>query len=158
MPYTKVDLESEYNLSLEDVNATLNLCGLSLEQNEYTDEEIHSSFDIVRNFFANGQASDYSTAAELYKQFVSSLHQQVEPQSQKKPGKGKKVNNLIPSNDVQTNNLLNISELLALASAQCNEKITLKQAAMILDSCGLPDTDFYTSEQGDLFLEFTPAI
>ena len=158
MPNTKVDLESEYNLSLEDVNATLNLCGLNLEQNEYTDEKIHSSFDIVRNFFANGQASDYSTAAELYKQFVSSLHQEAEPRGQKNPGIGKKVSNLTPNNDVQTNNLLNIAELLALASAQCNEKITLKQAAMILDSCGLPDTDFYTSEQGDLFLEACDLI
>ena len=42
MPYTKIDLLDRYNISLEDVDATLNACELPLEQDEYTDEEIQS--------------------------------------------------------------------------------------------------------------------
>ena len=54
--------------------------------------------------------------------------------------------------------MLEISELLSLASTQCETRITLKEAAVILDSCGLPDTEFYTSEQGDRFLEACDLI
>lgn len=40
MPYTKVALQNLHTLSLEDVDATLNACGLAKDRDEYTDEEI----------------------------------------------------------------------------------------------------------------------
>ena len=46
MPYTKIDLLDRYNISLEDVDATLNACELPLEQDEYTDEEIQSLYQL----------------------------------------------------------------------------------------------------------------
>lgn len=49
--------------------------------------------------------------------------------------------------------LLDISELLALASEQVGTRISLTEAVQILDNCGLPDQEQYTSFEGDRFLE-----
>jgi hypothetical protein len=59
-----------YSLSQEDVEQSLIAAQLTLERDTYTDEEIQLRFDVVRSYFNQEQASDYTTAAELFKQHL----------------------------------------------------------------------------------------
>ena len=157
MPYTKIDLLDRYNISLEDVDATLNACELPLEQDEYTDEEIQSLVDIVRGYFSDALVSDYTAAAEMLKQHLA--QQQKDTGSQSKPNKPDRENKLSNSEGgAVPDQLLEISELLTLASSQCGTRITFKEVGQILDSCGLADKDQYTSDEGDRFLEACELI
>ena len=144
MPYTKLALKNLHTLSLEDVDATLNACGLTIDRDEYGDEEIQYGFDIIRGYFNNGQAVDYPAAAELFNQQVNATQQPDSDQKTKvkKSGKGKKPVNT-----------LTISELLSLASEQSGRRISLTEAVKILQACGLPDQEEYSSSECDRFLE-----
>ena len=149
MPYTKLALKNLHTLSLEDVDATLNACGLPIDRDEYGDEEIRYGFDIIRGYLSNGQADDYAAAGELFKQQVNAI-QQPDPDQKtkvKKPAKGKKPVNT-----------LTISELLSLASEQSGRRISLTEAVEILVLCGLPDQEQYTELECDRFLEACDRI
>ncbi len=130
MPFSRNDLMTLYSLSQEDVEQSLIAAQLTLERDTYTDEEIQLRFDVVRSYFNQGQASDYTTAAELFKQHLLAALEKT----------------------------MNISELLALASDQCGTRISFKEVGQILDSCGLADKDQYTSSEGDRFLEACELI
>ncbi len=95
MPYAKLDLQTLYSLSPEEVDQTLATAKLSLDSETYTDEEIQLSFDVIRSYFNSGQVSDYTAAAELFSQ-QQRTSQELETQPQavsKKLGKSKKSNN-----------------------------------------------------------------
>ncbi len=145
MPYTKQALQTLHTLSIEDVDETLRAAKLPTEREEYTDEEIQSSFDAIRSYFNNGQASDYQQASELFEQHTSAGQQtESEPQAKsKKSRNGKK-----PMAES-----LDISKLLSLASEQAGTRISLIEAGKILDACGLPDQEQYSDSECDRFLE-----
>lgn len=159
MPYTKQDLQNLYNLSGDEVSQTLTVAGLNSEQESYSDEEIQSGFDLIRSYFNSEQASDYDMAAELFKQ-QTSVSQQPEAQSQTKTKKKANTNKMKNSeeNDVDQSERLNILELIALASKQVATRISLTEAVHILNICGLPDQEQYTSLEGDRFLEACKLI
>lgn len=150
MPYTKQDLQNLYSLSLEDVDATLAACGLSLEQDEYGDEQIQSGFDVIRKYFNDAQVSDFAAAAEMF-----SRQSSTESKS-KKTGRGKKVGNSDQQESsaaiVESNNL-DISQLLTQATARCGTRLTLAEANQILATCNLADCEQYTPEQCEVFFE-----
>jgi hypothetical protein len=68
MPFTKEALTTAFNLSEEDVNRTLLASELSLDQPEYSDEEIQTRFERVRCYLKEGQAESYEVAMDLLKQ------------------------------------------------------------------------------------------
>ncbi len=152
MSYTKQDLQNLHSLSFEDVNATFAACGLSTEQDEYTDEQIQSGFDVIRKYFNEAQVADYAAAAEMFKQQQSLA---AEPKT-KKPVRGKKSSNSSrqeSGNTPMEENDLDISQLLALASEQVGTRISLIEAGKILSACDLPDKEEYTSVECDRFTE-----
>jgi len=158
MPYTKQDLQNLYNLSGDEVSQTLTVAGLNSEQESYSDEEIQSGFDLIRSYFNSGQVSDYVAASELFQQQTGT--QQLETESQvktKRATKGKKMKNS-EENDVDQSERLNILELIALASKQVATRISLTEAVQILNICGLPDQEQYTSLERDRFLEVCKLI
>ena len=148
MPYTKQEIMSLYSLCAEDVDKSLVAAGLPLEREIYSDEEIQSSFDVIRSYFENEQVSDYAMAAQLFSQ-SNGENQQSESKSQ---AKVKKLNQQKQLNSSEQADL-NISQLLSQVSKQCGIRIYFTEVAKILDSCGLPDKDQYASEECDRFLE-----
>ena len=133
--YQRAELFS--TLSQEDISSTLSACTL-VDKNEYTEKEA-DLFRSCRELFEQGMS--YQQVAAHFRRTDKNLKQ----------GDGKDEVDRAEA-------MLEISELLSLASTQCETRITLKEAAVILDSCGLPDTEFYTSEQGDRFLEACDLI
>ena len=133
--YQRAELFS--TLEQEDISSTLSACTL-VDKNEYTEKEA-DLFRSCRELFEQGMS--YQQVAAHFRRTDKNLKQ----------GDGKDEVD-------ETEAMLEISELLSLASTQCETRITLKEAAVILDSCGLPDTEFYTSEQGDRFLEACDLI
>lgn len=164
MPWTKEQLQAEYNLTDAEVIKTLKVCNLPVDQLEYSEIEIESTFKVVRSYFDSNRTNTYTGAADLFalEHGNQTVHNEVVqlPSGAKtsKAGKDKKSNSSIDNFVTSEGKLLITSELLALASEQCGTRISLKEAAQILDSCGLPDTDEYTNEQGDRFLEACDLI
>jgi hypothetical protein len=153
MPYSKQDLQNLYSLSFEDVNATLAACGLSLQQDEYADEQIQSGFDVIRKYFTDAQVTDYAAAAEIFSQ-------QSLPKT-KKTGRGKKLSNSLEQDSsiaMVEENDLDISQLLAQATSQCGTRISVSEAGKILSACGLPDKEQYTGFEGEVFVEACTLI
>jgi hypothetical protein len=133
--YQRAELFS--TLEQEDISSTLSACTL-VDKSEYTEKEA-DRFRSCRELFEQGMS--YQQVAAHFRRTDKNLKQG--------DGKGEVD---------EAEAMLEISELLSLASTQCETRITLKEAAVILDSCGLPDTEFYTSEQGDRFLEACDLI
>ena len=157
MPYTKQALQNLHSLSYEDVNATLAACGLSTEQDEYADEEITSKFDVIRKYFNDAQVTDYAAATQMFNQQQSLA---VEPKI-KRTSRSNKSNNSIEQDANATtgeSNNLDISQLLALATQECETRISLIEAGKILSACDLPDKEQYTSVECDHFIEACTLI
>ncbi|MCC5612662.1 hypothetical protein LC612_39720 [Nostoc sp. CHAB 5834] len=146
MPYTKEALQNLYSLSVEDVNATLSACGLSIDCNEYADEEIQSGFDTVRQYFTSERVSDYQEATDL---FLQELEVKGQPETSPKT-KGKKSKH--EKNEAAAE-LLDISALLSRAKERVGAKISLGESLSILQACGLQDQDEYNQAECDRFLE-----
>ncbi|MDZ4877474.1 MAG: hypothetical protein CLLPBCKN_006909 [Chroococcidiopsis cubana SAG 39.79] len=158
MPFTKENLMMLYSLSLEDVDRTLTAATIPLDKETYEDEEISTRFDIIRNYFNHGQASDYTVAAELFQQHQAS---EVEAQAQSKNKRSDKGNNSASDNENGTpgGDRLNLLELIANASDRCEIKIELLEAIQIMASCGLePNQEDFTSDQCDRFVSACDLI
>lgn len=117
------------DLSIEDISASLDACTLP-QKDEYTEDEVYR-FKECRSLIAEGKT--YKQAAAHFRRQDKSKQQTSEAETKTQ--------------------LLDISELLALASEQVETRISLTEAVQILDSCGLPDQEQYTSLEGDRFLE-----
>jgi len=118
------------NLSPEDTAATLKACGLP-EKDEYMEDEA-DRFRECRSLIEQGKS--YKQAAAHFRQQDKKHKQQTgasEPEAKS----------------------LDISELLAFASGQCGSRVSLKEAVQILAVCGLPDSEQYTPDECDRFLE-----
>jgi len=121
-------------LSPEDISQTLKACGLP-EKDEYTEDEV-DRFKECRTLLEQGKT---------YKQAAAHFRRQDKSKQQ--------------TGEVETETqLLDISELLAIASEQVGTRISLTEAVQILDNCGLPDQEQYTSSEGDRFLEACDLI
>ena len=122
------------NLSSSDISSTLSACML-LDKEEYTEEEA-DRFRSCRASISQGKT---------YKQVAAHF---------------RRIDRKVKASDVsdESEAMLDISELLALASDQCKQRISLKEVGQILDSCGLADKDQYTSDEGDRFLEACELI
>lgn len=157
MSYTKQDLQNLHSLSYEDVNATFAACGLSTEQNEYTDEQIESGFNVIRKYFNDAQVTDYSAAAQMFNQQQSAAG---EPKTKKKSRSNKSNNSTELDANATTgeSNNFDISQLLALATQECETRISLTEAGKILAACNLPDKEAYTSVECDHFIEACTLI
>jgi hypothetical protein len=66
MNVSREDLQSQYNLSEEDVKETLKACGLSLKKRSYSEEE-HQRFAQARKMFEEGSANSYDDIANHFK-------------------------------------------------------------------------------------------
>lgn len=117
------------DLSPEDISSTLKACGLP-EKDEYTEDEA-DRFKECRSLIEQGKT--YKQATANFRKQDTSQQQTTESESEAE--------------------LLNISKLLARASKQCQTRIPLAEVVQILDICGLPDKDEYTSVEGDCFLK-----
>jgi hypothetical protein len=138
MPYTKEALQNMYSLSPEDVSATLTACGLDHDTQEYSDADIETRFDVVRQLFKDGEASDYQQATTLFQQKLEdNSSAQIKNEGRKSRKKATKS--------------LDITELLSLAREQ-GFKLTLTKALNIFADCGLKEQDEYTSEESERFL------
>jgi hypothetical protein len=153
MPYTKQELITLYSLQEDEVNQTLAAAELSVEGEPYTDEQIQTGFDTIRNYFNSKQVSDYAAAAELFKQHQAQQQLETDVQAKnKKSTKGKKPEN--PNeNGVAESEQLTVVELLARASQQVGTRISLTEAVHIFNACGLPDKEQYSYLECDRFLE-----
>lgn len=138
MPYTKEALQNMYSLSSKDVLATLTACGLTDDTQEYSDAEIETRFDIVRQWFNSGQVSDYQEATKLFQHW---LEDNSAPETRKEKKSAKKAAKS-----------LDITELLSLAREQ-GLKLTLTQASRILAFCGLTDKEEYTQQEVERFIQ-----
>jgi hypothetical protein len=126
--------ELNVDLSPEDISFTLKACGLP-EKDEYTEDEA-DRFKECRSLIAEGKT---------YKQATTHFRQQNKSRQ--------------TAGEAETEDqLLDISGLLALASKQVGTRISLTEAVQILDSCGLPDQEQYTSLEGNRFLEACKLI
>lgn len=130
--YQRHELNAE--LSPEDISLTLKTCGLP-EKDNYTEDEA-DRFKECRLLITEGKT--YKQASAQIKRQDKSIQETTESESEAE--------------------LLDISELLARASKQCNSRIPLSEVVQILDICGLPDKDEYTSLEGDRFLEACELI
>lgn len=165
MPWTKQSLQSDFNLADEEVLKTLKVCGLPVDEDEYSDEEIESKFKLVRSYFDSNRTDTYTGAADLLaleQGGEAPIDDTVQSDSHaltKNSGRGRKPKSSTDTDKgVFENKLQSMSEILAIASKQCNTRISLKEATLILDACGLPDTDFYSSEDSERFLEACDLI
>lgn len=118
------------NMSAEKIVSTLSACSLEDKQ-EFTEDEA-ARIEYCRSLVEQQGKSYKQATAHFRKQDTS---QQQASGSEPEP------------------ELLDISELLALASEQCKTRISLNEVVQILDICGLSDKDEYTSLEGDRFLE-----
>lgn len=123
------------NLDSEQIVSTLSACSLEDKQ-EFTENEA-AQIEYCRSLVEQ-QGKSYKQAAAQIRRHDKSQQQTSEPEPEAK--------------------LLNISELLALASKQCETRIPLAEVVQILDICGLPDQEQYTSPEGDRFLEACQLI
>lgn len=138
MPYTKEALQNMYSLSSEDVLATLKACGLTDDAQEYSDAEIETRFDIVRQWFKDGQVSDYQEATKLFKHWLEENSAPSTRNEKKSAKKGTKP--------------LDITELLIAAREQ-GLKLNLTQASRILAFCGLGEKEEYTHQEVERFIQ-----
>jgi hypothetical protein len=156
MPFTKENLMMLYSLSLEDVDRTLTAATIPLDKETYEDEEISTRFDVIRNYFNHGQASDYTVAAELFQQHQAS---KVEAQAQSENKRSDKNSTSDNENGASGSDRLNLLELIARASDRCGIKIELLEAIQIMASCGLqPNQEDFTSDQCDRFVSACDLI
>lgn len=158
MPFTKENLMMLYSLSLEDVDRTLTAATISVDKETYEDEEISTRFDVIRNYFNAGQASDYTVAAELFQQYQAS---EVEEEVQSNNKRSDKDKNSTSDNEngASGSDRLNLLELIAHASDRCEVKIELLEAIQIMASCGLqPNQEDFTSDQCDRFVSACDLI
>ncbi len=126
--------ELNVDLSPEDISKTLKACNLP-EKDEYTEDEA-DRFKECRSLIEQGRS--YKQASAQMKTQDKSTQDTDESESEVE--------------------LLDISELLARASKQCNSRIPLSEVIQILDICSLSDKDEYTSLESDRFLEACKLI
>jgi hypothetical protein len=74
MPYTKKDLRDTYHLSHSTLHEHLKDCGLNTKKGTYTDEEIHSTFDVAEQMRQEGYSSQ-----EIRKRFGVDNAQETPP-------------------------------------------------------------------------------
>lgn len=65
MPYSKEDLQTEFNLAPDEVTQTLRACGLSLKKRAYSDQE-RERFATARKLFQEGSATSYDDIATYF--------------------------------------------------------------------------------------------
>jgi hypothetical protein len=130
MPYTKEALQNMYALSTEDVNASLEICGLPVDKQEYGDEEI--------------AAVDFQQAVDLVKQQNSNTSTTPENDAPE----GKKKRKTKP---------LDTTELLAKARDK-GIKLTLVETMQVLQACGLSEKEEYSQSECLRFLEACDLI
>lgn len=128
--YQRTELFS--TLTQEDISSTLSACTL-VDKNEYTEFEA-DRFRECRDLIEQGKS--YQQVAAHFRRIDKNL----------KPQNGQ--------DEVDaTEAMLEISELLALASQQVETRISLTEAVQILNACDLPDREQYSSLECDRFLE-----
>ncbi len=143
MPYTKQSLQNLHALTIEEVDETLIACKLPTDRDDYTDEEIEFSFNVIRGYFISKQASNYTQAAELFEQSrgVPSL----ERVNQSAPEQ-------ISSNGLKQVFVMRFSEMRSWVSEALDTPISPIEAGKLLEASGLPDQEEYTESEVERFL------
>lgn len=171
MPHTISDLISSRNLSETDVKSTLEACGLSPEQGEYTDNDIRDKFDVVRKLFDDGQVSDYETAKELFATLTSVKSAKnrnskagIELNKNRKGQKNASANSNLNSTSAHSpsaqenistthhQGTLSVNDLINLVKQHLDFSLSLKQVVAILEASNLPDKEYYTQAEANRFL------
>jgi hypothetical protein len=188
MPHTISDLISSKNMSEADIKATLAASGLSLDSNEYSDDDIRDKFDVIRGFFDSGQVKvgDYEGAKELFATLAIVKSTKAHPTNNRKNKSasgqtsqiGSQKDNKLGGQEVSKSNnqeaknttsqpddskgagkeMLSISDLLKRVKELLGLTLTLKQTLTVLETSGLPDKEFYTQTEGNRFLIACSAV
>lgn len=133
MSYTKELLQQTYSLSVEDIDATLTASGLPFDQPEYSDEEIQSRFDVIRQLIKLGKT---------YKQAAAHFQRQQKKSVEKAE---------FPP--------MNILEMLTHINLEYGIGLELTEAIEIMAACGLsPNQKEYRQLECDRFLEACDLI
>jgi hypothetical protein len=133
MSYTKERLQQTYSLSIEDIDATLMACGLPVDQDEYSDEEIQFRFDLIRQSIQQGKT--FKQAAAQFKREVKKRTTDTE----------------FPP--------MNIIGMLTHISTEYGIGLELTEAIEIMTACGLsPNQKEYRQLECDRFLEACDLI
>lgn len=128
--YQRTELFAE--LSPEDSNATLKACALA-DKDEYLEDEAER-FRKCRELIDSGKT--YKQAAAYFRKQDKNLESQ-------------NGSDAVEESEM----MLNISDLLTDASAQCGTRILFREVEQILNVCGLPEIDYYCLAQRDRFVE-----
>lgn len=176
MPHTIADLISSKNLSEADVKATLAAAGLSLEQEQYSDEDIRGKFDVIRSFFNEGKVSNYEEAKELLasRTLAQSIKSKGRKNQKGAPSTLPVNPNLSTASEQQNSSVnlagqenltgqqpdladspeerLSVTDLLKRVNERLGLTLTLKQVFAIFEASGLPDAEYYTEEQAKHFM------
>ncbi|BAY87813.1 hypothetical protein NIES267_73370 (plasmid) [Calothrix parasitica NIES-267] len=163
MPYKIDDLIGSRNLSEQDVVKTLEAAGLPVDKAEYSDEDITTKFDVIRSFFEEGRVKNYEEAKELF--VAQNPSKPTKNQASKNGRKSqKKTPASSPSHQQESSienteeELLSVTELLALAKNRLDLNLTLGQASKIIEAGGLPDKDTYTRFESEMFITICQKI
>jgi preprotein translocase subunit Sss1 len=139
--------ELSTTLSSEEITRTLLLCGIP-EKEEYTEDEA-DRFRKCLHFISSGKTDpeivellNIDAVVPTTETDVSKSRKVKKSQNPKKP----------------TSEPKNIYELLSIASKQVGAKISLTESLLILQACGLPDSEEYSQESCDRFLEASDLI
>lgn len=128
MSYTKELLQQTYSLSVEDVDATLTASGLPIDQSEYSNEEIQSRFEPIRELIKLGKT--YKQAAAHFQRQQKKRADQAE---------------LTP---------MNILSLLAHINSEYSIELELTEAIEIMTACGLsPNQKEYSQLECERLVE-----
>ncbi len=128
--YQKHELTT--NLSSEDISDSLKACGLA-EKDEYMEDEA-DRFRECRELIEKGKT---------YKQATAHF---------------RRLDKLKQTGDTTSAPSLELSELLAMASEQVGDRISLIEAGKILAACDLADKEQYTSAECEVFVEACTLI
>lgn len=133
MSYTKERLQQTYSLDIEDIDATLMACGLPVDQSEYSEEEIQSRFDFIRQSIQQGKT--FKQAAAQFKRELKKRTTDAE----------------FPP--------MNILEMLTHMNSEYGIGLELTEAIEIMAACGLsPNQKQYRQLECERFLESCDLI
>jgi hypothetical protein len=133
MSYTKELLQQAYSISIEDIDATLMACGLPIDQGEYSDEEIKSHFDFIRQSIQQGKT--FKQAAAQFKRETKKRTTDAE----------------FPP--------MNILEMLTHICSEYGIQLELTESVEIMSACGLsPNQKEYRQLECERFLEACSLI
>lgn len=134
------------NLSTQEITASLKVCGL-IDKPQYTVEE-KDLFETCRSLVEGGKT--YDEVAQLFEQkgYSQAQQQLPSPQAMDKVEKATKKNKKADKPAT-----VHLADLLSLGRVETGHQLSLSDVAKLLELCGLPEKEEYTTKERDRFSE-----